>query len=467
MVELASEAPAADTRAERPRPTSLGWLDVVWWALAILPPAFLAWVLAQHFVEVLWADDWTFVPLVTKTYEGTLTLRDLWFQQNEHRPFFTTLVLLPLIYWSRWNTAWGQVIGVALAALNFLLIARQVRTSAACLSRQRGSWFLPLLSVLLFSLSASYAWVVMSGMVMWLVMLVELLTLFWLTSEPLCGRRVAWAAAAAVVATFSCANGLALWPVGLAAIATVPLAAGSARWRLCAAWTLAFAAVATVYARGFVYPTHHPSFAHVVGDPLRFIKFVVGYLGVSLTQQNLVVAGLGGVALFLFLIAWLVGPAHVPWRLLAPAVSLGACGIASAVLTGVGRGWEGVEQVRNASQYIVHANFLWIANAALLYLLFASAGHGRVHASRVDARLFRQGFSALVAYVLAVMLLMRSLETLPTYRRHRDTLLAVRAELLSGSKERFAPHVGWYLPFVVEELPKMRQHRLSLFRDAR
>ncbi len=451
------------------RRTPLRPIDLLWVLLALLPLGFLIFTLAQNFVEALWADDWVFLELITKTFDGTFRLRDLWFQQNEHRPVFTSLFLLPLIHWSRWNSAWGQALSVALAALNFLLLARQIRRSAASLSVKRSSWFLPLLSAIIFSLSSQYVWVVMTGMPQGLVMLAGVLSLTALTAQPLSAKRVAWAAAAAIVASFSCAHGLMLWPVGLAMIAWVPLEAGRRRWHYFAAWVLVSWGVAALYGRGFVYLGHHPSFLHVFQHPWRFADYVLTYLGAPLLRHYADLGGLLGVALFLALPAWLVRGAGVPWRVLAPYLALGIYGMATAIMTGVGRAWMGAGQAVESSQYIVHGNFLRIANAALLYLLAQCAEtSGAGEKTSQDRRGSRRWwFAALSAYVLAVAFSVRSLGIATIYKHHRDRLEKVRGVLLAGRKDQLPEVAGWYLPFVVKGLPSLKKHGLSIFRARR
>ena len=64
--------------------------------LALLPLAFLIWVVVQYAVVVPYLDQWELVPLLEKTYHGELTFHDLWAQHNEHRLIFPQIIMLLL-----------------------------------------------------------------------------------------------------------------------------------------------------------------------------------------------------------------------------------------------------------------------------------------------------------------------------------------------------------------------------------
>ena len=87
--------------------------------LALLPPAFLAWFIYRFGVDVPFADQWDFVPLLDQLYSGRLTFEALISQHNEHRFLFPKMIMLALAYWSDWNVLWEM-------GVNYLICLRHV-----------------------------------------------------------------------------------------------------------------------------------------------------------------------------------------------------------------------------------------------------------------------------------------------------------------------------------------------------
>src|SRR5208282_4675420 len=71
--------------------------------LALLPLAFLIWMVSRYAVSVPFGDQWELVPLLEKTYHETLTFHDLWAQHNEHRILFPKIIMLGLAHLTGWN----------------------------------------------------------------------------------------------------------------------------------------------------------------------------------------------------------------------------------------------------------------------------------------------------------------------------------------------------------------------------
>src|SRR5450830_314885 len=64
--------------------------------LAMIPLLYLVRLCVRHYVDVPYMDQWELLPRLDRMDAGTLTLRDLWIQHNEHRPMFPVLVMLGL-----------------------------------------------------------------------------------------------------------------------------------------------------------------------------------------------------------------------------------------------------------------------------------------------------------------------------------------------------------------------------------
>src|SRR5262245_62975011 len=87
------------------------WLAIAL-LLAFIPLAYLIVMVATYSVDVPFADQWALVPLLEKSYRGTLTLRDLWSQHNEHRLLFPRMIMLVLARLSGWNLRYELAVNI-------------------------------------------------------------------------------------------------------------------------------------------------------------------------------------------------------------------------------------------------------------------------------------------------------------------------------------------------------------------
>ena len=74
--------------------------------LSLIPIVVLIYFVVEYTVNVPHWDQWGLVPLLEKSYSGTLSFGDLWAQHNEHRAFFPKIVMLTLARFSGWNIAY-------------------------------------------------------------------------------------------------------------------------------------------------------------------------------------------------------------------------------------------------------------------------------------------------------------------------------------------------------------------------
>jgi hypothetical protein len=240
-------APAAQPAAAAPTPESAGnslpWLMIAACALPAIVPAILIAIYGVNFP--VW-DQWhpAIAGLFVKLHQHTLTLADLFAQQNEHRLFVPRLIYLGLGVFTHWNQKYQMEFSVLLAGVTSWSMFRLCRAtapgSATAWSRGLAAWFL--CNLLIFTPAQVETW--MEGMLMQVIF-----PMAW-TATALavvyCGgctwRTVTVAIILAVASTFSTGNGMVAWPLVGALLAWSPsLAQFKDRiWKL-AAWTLAAA----------------------------------------------------------------------------------------------------------------------------------------------------------------------------------------------------------------------------------
>ncbi|MEM8931944.1 MAG: hypothetical protein AAGE94_12270 [Acidobacteriota bacterium] len=411
--------------------------------LVAAPPLALAGLVATTGVDLAYWDQWALVPHLEALADGRLRLADLWTQHNEHRLLVPQLVMVALAWLTDWNVhaelAMNLVLALGLLGVLTILVRKTIETPP--------TWLLPLLSLLLFSPGQweNWAWGWQIQIFANVLAVAATLTLLVDADRP---TRFAAALVCAVIATFSFANGLLIWGLGLPLVARD----GRARWPRTILWILAALAVAALYFHGLGV-TDRPSFFDD-GVP-RTLKLFGGYLAIYLGAPLLGfhghVAMYGG---FLLLVAvavfglvetrreglgWLLGP-RLPWLLLA------GYAVASALLTAYGRLYLGLGQALT-SRYVTLSTCLWIGVAGLLAL----AGQ------RPWIR--RLALAALVPLAIQWGVGAERLHTIGEERR------AIRAAIVDGRPVDLG--TIYPDPEVVEErLATLRRLGLGPFRDA-
>lgn len=416
------------------------------WLLSFIPPAILAALTARFGCDVPFIDECRFAPMVVKAFQGSLPLREIWAQQNEHRAFFSGLTMLILARLSRWDVRWELAANIALAGGIFALCAVLLNRTA----RKNGPGAaLPLVSLLVFSLTQWENW-------LWGIQLNEFLSLLafcgvvvFLSRDKMRSKDLAAAAVCAVVSSYSFGNGLWSWPAAL-----LLLGAARAPRRVLAATVGLASAVVLIYFAGYQRPAHHP--APVFDDPVRLVHFALIFLGgpvCNFDRSGAALAGLAGVAALGWASLRLLQTKSAGWRDLAPAWALAGYALASAAAAAVTRLGFGHVEGALASRYATFANPLWIALVLLLSRLVASLGKGN------ERRIWRAGGAFLAASAA-----LSSLYGAAGFVHRGRQLEVTRDQLLLGAEHPVMPLVyPW--PEAIDSCGHLlRENRLSLFR---
>lgn len=123
----------------------------VWIGLPRTSPAiFTLSLVARYGVDIPYADEWTFAPLLVKAHTHALTFSDFFEQHNEHRYIFPKLLLVAFTYLSGGNLRVQMLFSVllcGLTSLNLWLILRRTLP----LAPEKRLLLLTLLNLVLFS----------------------------------------------------------------------------------------------------------------------------------------------------------------------------------------------------------------------------------------------------------------------------------------------------------------------------
>jgi len=426
--------------------------------LTILPFVLLVIAVARYGFDAPFQDSWAFVKVLERSYAGQFPWAELWAQHNEHRLFFPKLVMLALARATHWDLRVELAATILFAVGTFAVVARMWRRTAKRLDVNGAEWMLPLLSLLLFSMSQWQAWLWGWQLQMTLNILVVVGAVALLTAAQPAWWKLLAAACLGFVATHSFASGLAVWPIGLCLL----LCDRSPKRRENAIrvtfWLAATAASVYSYFHGYMEPAEHTAYGAFLKHPFRYGGYVLAYLGAPIAPWNTWAAmacGAIGVVVCVALGTGLVRDKQLGLPAIAPYFGLALYALANAMITGIGRSGYGLGQALS-SRYIPFASLLWIPLAALLMIHASKAAEtGRRHMARVSRALL----CAMAGFVLLAI-------AYGTYRADErwDAFVPAREALLKGDDAAQLGHLYPDVEFLREQREILRRYRLSVFR---
>lgn len=327
--------------------------------LIFFPSLIILFAINRYAVNVPYMDEWAMVPLVAKLHTRGFTLADFWTQHNEHRFVLPRLIMVALASLGGWNIVRELYASFLLALWSAVVLWRlliiTVEPNDPALVR-------PLtltVSLLLFSAAQGENWIWGWELSWFLTNLFAIVAIWALARWP--GRRLGFltAALATISATYSLAGGAVLWVIILSA-----LILQRQHWRpiYALSWTFLGAICIGLYFHNYHHPGHHPDLFYLVNHPLRFVKYILVYLGSALQirmDPKLATAYslLGVVALAVSVYGLWRAPGSR--QRLLPWLHLILYAVGNAAITGVGRVGFGVSQAL-ANRYTTVAALFWM-----------------------------------------------------------------------------------------------------------
>ena len=276
-------------------------LAAIAWTLAIVPALVLVLYIAIYTVN---APEWDHVndaEVFDRWDRGELTLEYLFRQHNEHRKTAPRLLVLGLGQLTRWDTRAENFMLLAVVAGTALILFAAFRRDAALTdSRPRALlWFVP--SAWLLASPRPYDGLLGEGLPYYLSDTGLIAALCALAFPRPSARALAAAIACGLVASFSAANGLLVWPIGLLLLladARVDPPRGF-RWRRTLVWSAAGAITIAAYFHGYQDPGNHSSPRFLLEHPSIALRHFVAWNGSSLAPDRHGALAAGAIVLLL------------------------------------------------------------------------------------------------------------------------------------------------------------------------
>ena len=197
-------------------------------ALCGLAAAYLVFVI-HYSVNGLFLDDWGFVYLDHAAEHGRLTLGELWSQHNENRMFVPNVMMVTLAVATHDDTRTAMIVSGFLFVASYVVFLLVLQTY---LGRRLTVVTVLATGLVWFSL-ADWQNALWGFQFAWYLILFLLMAMLWLLIAVPNERRgpvaFAGAVAIAVAASYSSAQGVFLWAVGLLCLVW-PLQGSPRRW---------------------------------------------------------------------------------------------------------------------------------------------------------------------------------------------------------------------------------------------
>jgi hypothetical protein len=275
--------------------------------LLMILPAFLCLLFIKNYgVNVVYWDQWEIVPLFDKLYSGHLSFADLFAQQNEHRILVPRIVMLLLGIITHYNTVAEMYFSWCLICLiSFVLFIAYTKifgnTPNSLIK------FVPVVWIL-FSLRQweNLLWGFQVAFFMEILFLV--LSLFLLETSKKPNWKFAFSVICGLFCTFTLANGMLIWPIGLAQILLVYRLQQKEQLRpylkMATAWSLIGIISCILYFVTYTKPSSSPSFLYFIQQPISSIRFLLASIGSPLAIEIFSSVSIGILIIFIFF--WII-----------------------------------------------------------------------------------------------------------------------------------------------------------------
>lgn len=358
--------------------------------LFLIPPVWIATLVGRYGITVPFWDAWELVPLLERVQSGNLAFSDLWAPHGDHRIFFPEVIMLALAQLSAWNITWELIINFMLVSLTLLVFCHLLRQTVD----SSWPWVSILFSCFIFSPvqweNFSWGW----QLQIFLSNLAMGVAVWSVTQWPGRWRGICLAIGAALIASYSFANGPVTWVAVLFLIVQ-----RERNWKHAVLVGLAFTAAIVFYTLGYKGAYFQSKFLFLITHPFDFIGYVLIYLGSPMGFGREDVSLMIGLLALALAFAGTIGARRfsqkefhktLPWQ----AVALYS--LLSALATAVGRAEFGVEQALSSRYTTLATPFL--VSALVITILWLRDPMGNGSPLPVRWKKLIGGLSALLAF---------------------------------------------------------------------
>jgi hypothetical protein len=248
--------------------------------LTAIPVIAMGQTLVKYSVNTPWWDQMSFVGLMGKAHNGTLSIYDLWAQHNEHRILVPQAFELITGKLTGYNFRVPVIMNFVFAAGSFGLLLSMLKRTM--MDRKVMALIAIPFAWLLFSPLQWTNWIWGFQLVFFMCVFFTILTIWLLNRRDLLSSRLVFGLSmlSAGLATYCTGNGLLIWPIGL----------GLLLWRQTSRRRLVcWSAVGLAFIASYLFKFHRspdsPTLLTVIKEPVAVVKYTLAYLGRNLASS--------------------------------------------------------------------------------------------------------------------------------------------------------------------------------------
>lgn len=270
--------------------------------LIALPPLIELIYIKIYGVNVVFWDQWAFIPLIGKLYSGTLTISDIFAQHNEHRIVFPKLIMLASAYLTNYDCVAEMLISwciaFAIMVLLFVMIGKYLGDK-----KYKVIAFVPV-AWMVFNLNQYqnilWGWQIQ----IYLCVLAMLASMYFLESANDNKGRFILSVLFAFISSFSFFSGLLTWPAGVILLLAKDKKIITSRlfaWLICGILTMG------LFFYHWSHPEYEPSVLFPFQHPGIAFQYLLTILGSPWTAIPNFAILMGGIMILIVIaIAWLI-----------------------------------------------------------------------------------------------------------------------------------------------------------------
>ena len=328
--------------------------------LTLLPILVVGLYIHLFGVNIPFWDQWSFVEYLMLKNQGLLSVQSLFWQHNEHRPFFPRLIWLVSASLTHYNIKAELWINLFIALGVFTFFMRRVLKMWKENQADAPMFLLPLLSLLVFNLGHRESWLQGFQTIMFLGTACVVIGIFFLTDKG--SGAFAAAALLGIIANYSMVNGLFYWPFGL----VILLLNESGRTRIfkTAIWLTVSSISMGLFLNGWSTGANI-NFQYIFSHPLEWMLWVLNFLGAPMLAFWYVawIFGILGVVLFVIILVQMVRSGR--WKFALPYLAIAVFIIFTTFVISLGRMEYGLRQ-STVSRYLTMSAWYWASLITLM-----------------------------------------------------------------------------------------------------
>ena len=333
-------------------------------------------------LNIPFLDQWEIVALLEKRQQGLLSLSDLFAQHNEHRPFFPRLIWIALSLFTNYNINLQLWVNLFIAIGTFIFfVHRSIKTWEA-FGIQNPLLLIPLMSLLVFNLGQRESWLQGIQTIMFLGMACVIIGIF-LLAEGSSWVKFAGAILLGIIATYSMANGLLYWPVGLIVIAVTT----SNRSRIIR--SLLWVTFSVLSIGSFLIdwrPSGQLNFVYAFTHPFTWFIWILDFLGSPLMTLWYIAWTFGFISVSLYILMIRQFVKTKPWQPFIPYFAVASFVLLTSCSISLGRMEMGLRQAV-VPRYLTMSVWYWTSLLTLVPMLDVKVHYQRVFYSLLTVSL--------------------------------------------------------------------------------